>query len=128
MGNGFSLFTGLMSRQMDSAPEDAQSTDLEQSMYPVLTWCEITWKGWDNIVRTIQGAIYKEWPNVIGIHPWGNKDDYRGIVRDHIIHMERIPKPDPRDLLEKKSQFNKGEKNGQTYNTGSTISLCGGGL
>lgn len=110
------LFAGLGNTEVDGVQENTKSADTKKTdgtsatetpAEPVLkNWWEITWKGWDGKVRTIECEIYQEWPPaVIGVHPWGNKEDCRGIPMFQIISKVKKPKPDPRDLEKYKLSF-----------------------
>lgn len=120
MENAMDLFTGVVHTEMDSVPPVAQPADTSVIETPpeqpkaddtVLNWWEITWRGYDGIIRTIEGIIYKEWPNAtVGIHPWGNKDDHHGIPMFQIIKRTRKPKPDPRELLAKRGRSCDGQQ------------------
>lgn len=102
------LFAGLGDTEVDRVQKSTQSTDTKEtdkspeSTTPadtILNWWEITWRGYDGKVRTIECEIYQEWPPaVIGVHPWGNKQDFKGIPMDQIISKIKKPKPDPREL------------------------------
>ena len=114
------LFARVDDTEMDCVQEIKKPVDPES---PVKTsgtesptdvvlknWWEITWKGWDGRIRTIECEIYQEWPPaVIGVHPWGNKEDCRGIPMFQIISKVKKPKPDPRDLIIKQ-QYKGGDK------------------
>lgn len=105
MENELDLFTRVGDTTMDSVSEVLRPIDTEtvtdvRPAEPVLNWWSITWKGYDGIIRTIECEIYQEWqPVVIGVHPWGNKSDHRGIPISQIIEKKKIPKPDPHELL-----------------------------
>lgn len=115
MQDELDLFAGVGNTEMDSVQEIVQSDDtkvvdkLSESTKTddvILNWWEITWKGYDEIIHTIECEIYQEWPPaVIGVHPWGNKSDHKGIPICQIISKKRIPKPDVRELLQRKEKW-----------------------
>ena len=116
MGIQVGLFAGLGDTEVDRVQKSAQSADTKKTdrtsatetpAEPVLkNWWEITWKGWDGRIRTIECEIYQEWPPaVIGVHPWGNKEDCRGIPMFQIISKVKKPKPDPRDLIKQRERY-----------------------
>ena len=113
LGIQVGLFAGLGNTEVggvqeSTKPADTKKTDrtpaTESPAEPVLKdWWEITWKGWDGRIRTIECEIYQEWPPaVIGVHPWGNKEDCRGIPMFQIISKVKKPKADPRDLIKQR--------------------------
>lgn len=115
MQNELDLFAGVGNTEMDSVQEIVQPDDTKvgdqsskstKTNDDVLNWWEITWKGYDGIIHTIECEIYQEWPpSVIGVHPWGNRSDHKGIPMCQIISKKKITKPDPKELLQRKEKW-----------------------
>ena len=98
-----SLFAGMDNPEVDKDAETEQPIDtkgiIEPATEPVLNWQQIVWKGYDGIVRTIEGEVYQEYPTCVLIKRWGVDTDRISINRTHIMSQEKKIKPDPREIL-----------------------------
>jgi hypothetical protein len=98
-----SLFAGMDNPEVDKNAETEQSVDtkgvIEPTTESVLNWQEIVFKGYDGIIRTIEGDVYQEYPTCVLIKRWGIDTDRISINRNYIISQQKKIKPDPRELI-----------------------------